>query len=271
MRTTCSSHLFTVLVCAVLGACGANPNANSVGEIGWAFDYRDWTNNNLNAAPSEPRDCANQPAANPGPAYDAIKKVRLLLEDPDGQIPGADVTFNCGEGYQGRVSIVGVTRAVYAMRLEALTATNEVVYLHEDPAFDLSAGVDELFTLKAAVGELDFNPTFAGSLSCAAGVQTLRYKLFQNGPNGPSTTPTLEGSVPACDSGLVTRLYIHDVPVAPTPGANDNWQQTTYRVLIEALDAGGSVLHCRDNPSRTVRPGKWVNTTSESLSPGSCL
>jgi hypothetical protein len=142
--------------------------------------------------------------------------------------------------------------------------------VHTDDAFDLSADVDELFTMQANVGELDFSPTYAGSFNCAANVATLRYKLYQNGPNGPSATPTVEGSVPACEGGLVTRLYIRDVPVAPTPGANDNWLQTTYRVVIEALDGGGGVLHCRDNPSRTVRPGRSVNTTSESMNPGAC-
>lgn len=258
---------FAVLFVIMAAGCGES-TPPSVGELGWTFDYSDWTK--PNAQPLA-RDCGNQPANADGPPYDAIAKVHLVLEDPEGQIPGADVLYKCEDGFgDARVSLVGVSRSVFKMTLEGVTADGRVLYRHVEPELDLAAGVSQGFVLRAAVGELRFTPNYSGSYQCASGVDTLRYSFYAVTDTGTSSTAALVGETAACEGSLVAQLYLREIPVNPQPGANDNWLQSRYRMVLEALDGSDNVLHCASNPSRIVKPGNENTLTTETLAPGAC-
>jgi hypothetical protein len=237
-----------LVLLAICGACGGEDAA--LAEIGWQFDYRDPTDTD---AAAMPRDCANQPAVNPGPAYRAIDEVRVLIEDAEGQVPGSDHSHRCSLGYGGkRIEIAGLVKQNFNFALEAKAGDGTVLYRHPQNGFDeinLAVFSEQTYSLVPAVGELHFFPTFNGSLTCPGDVATVDYALFADGQSEPSVTGTAN---PACDAGLASELFIRDIPVTL-----DDPRETynLFRLRLTGKNAGGAVTYCGTNAARVVHLG----------------
>ena len=76
---------------------------------------------------------------------------------------------------------------------------------------------------------------------------------------------------PACDQGLSgpesRELYIRGIPVTIEPGSFQT--SNDFKLKLEALNSGNSVVYCGTNSSRPVRPGNDSLSSDESLNPGS--
>ena len=261
--------ILTALVGIGTMACGTE-KADSLAEIGWQLDYRDFTDP---ATAPDLRGCDNQPAVQVGPAYRPIAKVRILIKDPEGQVAGVDREYDCAQGVNGeRLPVRGIVIQEYELTVEAKAADGTVLYRYENPSYDLTASPSETYTLQAATGELGFFPRYDQSLTCPATVAKMRYTLFKNSPTGPESTPTVSGvSEPACEQGFngleSKSLVIREIPVSIEPGSFQTYND--YKLRLEALNAGDGVVSCVTNPFRSVRPGNHSIAGDESLSPGS--
>ncbi|MEM6731320.1 MAG: hypothetical protein AAF658_07170, partial [Myxococcota bacterium] len=110
---------FVPLIVVFAAACGTDNEANRVGDVGWVFDYRDWTSM---GSTMDLRGCSNEPAGAGGGAFDDIDSVQVTAVDPQGQIQGFDTTFDCSEGSGDTVPIQGVARAIFDVTFVARSA-----------------------------------------------------------------------------------------------------------------------------------------------------
>jgi hypothetical protein len=251
-------------------ACGTESSA-SVAEIGWLFNYKDYTDA---TKPDDIRGCDNQPASASGPAYDAITTMHVLIVDPAGQVAGVNREYACDLGTgDKRIPIRGIAKQEYKLTLEAKNAGGDVLYRYTLDKYDISTLQSESYNMPTATGELHFFPRFQSSLTCPNDVAKLRYSLYKKTNGTPDTAASVTGvAEPACEqgfSGLSTKeLSIRGIPVVIEPGSYQTYND--FELELEALSASDSVLHCRKNPSRTVRPGNNSVGGDESLSPGAC-
>jgi hypothetical protein len=249
-----------LVILAACSACGGEDA--TLARIGWQFDYRDPTDATAVAAP---RDCGNEPAVNPGPAFRAVDIVRVLLEDAEAQVQGSDQAHRCTLSYgAAKIQIGGLIKRGYNFLLEGKAADGTVLYRYPQTGMseiNLAAYTEQTYTLVPAVGEIHFFATYDGELTCPAGAASIDYSLFREG----ETTATLSGTwAPACEAGLSRELFIRDIPVV-LDGPRESFN--VYRLLLAAKDAGGAVTHCRDNPARIVRLGDNSLGGNEDLLP----
>jgi hypothetical protein len=239
----------TVLVVLVVcSACGGEDATQA--KIGWRFDYKDPTDT---AAPTDDRNCTNEPPVNPGPPYRAIDKVRVFIEDAEGQVPGSDQAHKCSLGYgDERVKIGGLVLQNFNFVLEAKANDDTVLYRYPQSGvaeINLAVFSEQTYALVPAVGELNFFATYDGNLSCPGDVASLDYSLFRQG----ETTATLTGTwAPACETGLSREIFIRDIPIVL-----DDPRETynVYRLVLAAKNAGGAIVYCGENAGRVVRLG----------------
>ncbi|MBJ80977.1 MAG: hypothetical protein CMH60_06645 [Myxococcales bacterium] len=261
-----------ILLCASMGCGGGSASSNSVGAISWTFDYRDWTED-LSAAPADARTCSNTPATQVGPTYSAIDMVRVLVADPEGQVPGIDREFSCASGYDSAwVDLVGLVHQDYELTLEAKSASGAVLYRHGPSVVTLDGSLDETFNLQAATGELRFYPMVNNdtSFACPSGVETLRYSFYaMDEASNVAEETSLTGSMTACANGILEEVYIREIPSNPTAGNNDSYLPTSYKMVIEMLNSSDSVLHCGSS-TRFISPGNSNLNQNENLSSGAC-
>ncbi len=256
--------LLAALLLSTAG-CG-DSDGNVQAKVGWRFDYADYKDD---TAAADLRDCSNAPAVAREPPYSPIAKVRVALEDPEGQVPGSDEEHNCPLGIDGKlVPIAGLVRQLFTFTIEAKTAAGAVLYRYTQPEFDLGSYSEETYTLPTATGEIHFFPTFAGNLTCPPDVSSIAYTLYAEG----ASTPTMTGvQSPACESsgtGPQSReLVIREIPVVLT---SSRATYNLYRLVLEARNSGGAVLHCAVNGGRVVRLGDNALGGNESLQPGPC-
>lgn len=268
------------LAVSLLSGCGED-SANSIGSVQWRFNYGDWTDN-TETAKDDLRDCANQPssgqyAGNEENPYPAISKVRVFIEDPDGQVPNSDKEFDCALGYgSSKVDILSMTRQVYDITVEAKDAAGNVLYRHKELDVDLSVVAAHDYELKAVTSETTFFPTYDGGVNCPQGVSQLRYSFFtdeaRRADDGQATY--LQVATQPCTSGTSNTIIARGIPVDPQMGSNNTYNPTMYTLKLEALDSDGAVTHCGwDNVSRAYRPGdnkKGISSGNIDLKPGTC-
>ena len=255
-----------------LMSCGGGSSDDStVARIEWRINYGDWTDANAEA---EIRTCTNQPAVNAGPAYDDIAKVHVLIADPEGQIPGFDQELDCSKGSDGaELAIQGIVRQNWDVTISALTADNFLLYQYAEEGVDMTTLRSYQWDLKAMTSETSFFPRFAGSLECPADVSEVRWSLYMNDMSTPSETAAVTGGQTACDTfGVVDEIILRNVPVDPQPGANAGFVPSTYKLVLEGLDSGGSVTWCATEAARVFRPGKNLMGTNSDvdMSAGAC-
>jgi hypothetical protein len=258
-------ELVLLLFCVATVACGSE-TAEDVAQIGWMFNYRDYTNT---SKPDDMRGCDNQPANQIDQAYDAIAAVHVAIVDPTGQVPGIDKEYDCSLGYgDKRVSIRGIVKQAYNLTVEARTASGVVLYATRLENYDLTTMQSDTYTLPTSTGELHFFPRYQGSLTCPSNVTQLRYSLFKKAAGNTDTNASVTGVAdPACEQGLSRELYIRGIPVTIEAGTFQT--SNDFKLKLEALDSGNSVVYCGINSSRAVRPGNDSLNSDESLNPGS--
>lgn len=255
-------QLALILSLLATGACGSS-SGTVVGSVGWKLDFKDWTCSASDQASKascqdQYRGCDNAGPAGTMVPYDPITTVRMVITDPAGQVQGFQQDYKCSLGSGGkRVAIRNVVRQLYSMTLEAKTADGTVFYRYEQPKFDLSSPINETVEMLASVGELtvyaDFPSTNAGA--CPSGVDHLTYRLYAVDSSGqPAATPTLSGSAAACDGTIANPVVIRNIPVDPQPGANSNWINSRYELVLAARDTSNQVVDCSVD-TRTVTPG----------------
>ena len=261
------------MICPLsLMSCGGGSSDDStVARIEWRINYGDWTDPNAEA---EIRSCTNQPAVNAGPAYDGIAKIHVLIEDPEGQIPGFDQDLDCSKGSGGEeLAIQGIVRQNWDVTISALTGDDFLLYQYKEEAVDMTTLRTYQWDLKAMTSETSFFPRFAGSLECPEDVAEVRWSLFLNDLSTPAETANVTGSQGACDTfGVVDEVILRNVPVNPRPGANDGFVPSTYKIVLEGLDSGGQVTWCTSETARVFRPGKNLMGTNSDvdMSAGAC-
>ncbi|MBI5511166.1 MAG: hypothetical protein HY903_20590 [Deltaproteobacteria bacterium] len=239
-------------LCSTLAACGTE-SAASIAEIGWTFNYKDYTDS---TKPDDLRGCNNQAAIpdTSAPPYDAISKVHVLIKDPQGQVPGVDQEYDCGIGMDGRVPVRGIVRQTYSLTLEAKNAAGVVLYRFVEPKLDLTGFISTTYQMPTATGELAFYPTFPGADPCPSAVANILIQASNN--DFPDlTTETL--SQPACEqgfSGLQPRqIYLRALPVTIDTDTFKTFNPFT--LTLKAQDSGNAALYCATVAARPVRPG----------------
>ncbi len=250
--------LSATLISLAIAACGSDDTSNDVAEVGWSFNYRDFTND---AAPDDLRGCDNRPdGGNAIPPYNAITKVRVLITDPAGQVPGMDQEYDCAQGIGGdRLPVRGLVLQEYALTIEAKNATGTVLYRIVKPTWDLTSFKSESFELPTATGEFHTFPRYDGALTCPAEIVTMRYALYSKNSDGTfATTPVASGVLsPACEQGFSgytsLELIIREVPVTIANGTFQTYN--AFRMAVAALNGSDQVLYCATDTNRTVRPG----------------
>ena len=261
-----------ILLSASMGCGGGSASSNSVGAISWTFDYRNWTED-LSDAPTDARTCSNTPATQVGPTYSAIDMVRVLVEDPEGQVPGIDREFSCASGYDSAwVDLVGLVHQDYELTLEAKSASGAVLYKHGPTTVTLDGTLDETFPLLAATGEISFIPIVNGNTDypCPSGVENLRYSFYaMDEASNVAEETSLTGSMTACANGMLEEVYIREIPSNPTAGNNDSYLPTSYKMVIEMLNSSDSVLYCGSS-TKNIDPGNNNVGGNPDLSSGTC-
>ena len=82
----------------------------------------------------------------------------------------------------------------------------------------------------------------------------------------PAETANVTGSQTACDTfGVVDEIILRNVPVDPQPGANAGFVPSTYKLVLEGLDANGAVTWCTTEAARVFRPGKNLMGTNSDV------
>lgn len=275
MRSVVAASLASLLM-----ACA--DDSSNTGEIGWQFDYRDFTDDQ---AVEDIRDCSNMPGSDAVVPYQEISALRVSVRDPAQQVPGIDQQVDCSRGDNGRrFALVGLVHQTYELLLEAKADDGVVLYRHQDSNFDLTAEPITTVVLPTITGEIRFTPTFAGDLYCpATEPSSLRYSLYMKDDAGViSSAAVLTGTVsPACvDDGFGNR-QASDLVIRRIPTDVENTRQpyVEFRAVIEAVDAGGAATYCVDldgsdqsHSLLAVRPGKSRLTLSSNpaMQPGAC-
>lgn len=261
-------RLVVVPALSLLVACGADTTPLEVGEVGWTFNYNNWTRAGTSSPDTDDlRECDNQPASGAGlEPYHEVKKVRIYLEDLEGTTRGLDREYDCKSGYgDKRLGLVGVQKKIYKLLLEAKNAGGVTLYSYTEEELDLTQKVSETYELMAATGELRFTPTYSGSFDCNNNVTKFRYALYLKEASGFAATAAVSGEVTACDGGLNAELLIRNIPIDM-----ENGSQTRYQLRVEAIDASSNVLFCKAE-ERPVLPSDANATTNLSLGQGACL
>ncbi|MDP7038919.1 MAG: hypothetical protein QGI45_07165 [Myxococcota bacterium] len=262
------------LVCAsILSLCwscgGGSASSNSVGEVSWTLDYRDWTKDTQ----ADARDCSNTPATQVGPTYSAIDQVHILVEDPEGQVPGIDREFDCASGYDSAwVDLVGLVHQDYELTLEAKSASGAILYKHGPSVVTLDGSLDETFTLQAATGELRFFPMVNSdsSFACPSGVENLRYSFYaMDEASSVAEEATLTGTMAACANGILDEIYIREIPSEPKSSNETAYLPSSYKMVIELVNSSETVLYCGSS-TRFISPGDSNLSQNENLSSGAC-
>ena len=262
------------LVCAsILSLCwscgGGSASSNSVGEVSWTLDYRDWTKDTQ----ADARDCTNTPTIQVGPTYSAIDQVRILVEDPEGQVPGIDREFDCASGYDSAwVDLVGLVHQDYELTLEAKSTSGAILYKHGPSAVTLDGSLDETFTLQAATGELRFFPMVNSdsSFACPSGVENLRYSFYaMDEASSVAEEATLTGTMAACANGILDEIYIREIPSEPKSSNETAYLPSSYKMVLELLNSSDAVLYCGSS-TRFISPGDSNLSQNENLSSGAC-
>ena len=271
--------LLISLLLSSLGGCG-DPDVNVVARIQWRLNYKDWTDSSAELE-DQFRDCTNQPESryagvdeNP---YPAITKVRVFIEDPEGQVPNAEKEFNCEDGLNsGTVDILSMVRQEYTITVEGKDAEGTVLYRHIEEEVDLSILNTHSYELKTVTSEALFFPVFEDDFNCPGDVARIRVSFFKpEDENDPEASPAFQyTSSRACSSGLSDQIYVRSVPVSPTEGSNGKYNPTTFNVQAEALSQTDELLHCgRTSIPRAFRPGDNTNGIllgNINLTPGPC-
>ena len=263
------------LICAsILSLCwscgGGSASTNSVGEVSWTLDYRDWT---YKDSENDMRACDNKPALLDGPSYSAIDQVHILVEDPEGQVPGIDREFDCASGYDSAwVDLVGLVHQDYELTLEAKSASGAVLYKHGPTTVTLDGTLDETFPLLAATGEISFVPIVNGNTDypCPSGVENLRYSFYAMDENSTvAEEATLTGTLSACVNDGLDEIVIREIPSTPVAGVNNAYLATPYKLILELLDSNDSVLYCGSS-TKNIDPGNNNVGGNPDLSSGTC-
>lgn len=266
MKIHCGAAAF--LLCS-MAACG-EPVSNSSGGISWRFDYKNWKDT---AAVEDPRGCDNQPVQGSGAGYSAITTVRMLIEDPEGKVPGMENDYPCADGAgDARVPLRGLAAHVFSLTLEAKNAEGRILYALPAEELDLAIFSEETFTVPTATGEIHFIPQYQGAGGyCPADLARVRYSVYRD----EGADPVLTGiqAIPCESDGLghelPTELSIREIPLVFEEESTTLWNP--FRLVVEGLNTSDTVIFCVVNPSRNVRLGANADAwTSETLLPGAC-
>ncbi|MFC1611143.1 hypothetical protein ACFL6C_09300 [Myxococcota bacterium] len=251
------------ILALLLLSCGSDDDA--IAKIGWQLNYKDRTDAD---ASNDIRECSNAGQGYVDVPYRSIDKVRILMEDPEGLVPGIDLEFGCNQGSGGkRVPISGIVRQVFALNIEAKTADGTVLYRHEDPEYDVSKFREDTFTLETTTGEKSFFPAFDTSSVCPVDVAKIEWSMLRKDGSTVADTPEVTGVVEAaCDSDLPNQIVIREVPVIL-----EEPRQTTnsYCSEVRALSGSGATLFC-SRQGRSVRLGKNTLNNNQNLELGAC-
>lgn len=263
-----------LLLTACVGAIGCGGSTpESLASIGWSFNYRDWTRTHCAASVTtgctddDVRGCDNAPAQTTGAAYAAVASVRLLVNDPLGQVAPFDETFDCSRGSVGqRIDVRGIARQSYDLNVSALAADGTVLYRYDAGGFDLSSKRVVDVELRTVTGELHFYPSFVGTTSglCAAGIESIRYTAIDS-----SDAAVLTATQAACDDEFAAEVFIRNIPSVPVQTQVGGYTPIEYISKLEALDVAGTVQYC-STQTRYVSPGDNNLADNQQLDAGEC-
>lgn len=267
-----------LIVLLMLAACASDPTSNQNAEISWSFNYRDWSKPNCadtgvtcpvpdtsTCKCDDVRGCDNAAAGNPGPDYDRVASVEIVLDDPAGVLPIYRESFDCS---RGSADIKGLVAQTYKLDMTAKNAAGRVMYREHVEAFDLSSLRVETIELDAAVGELQFSPSFPDPdfYECPAGVTHVRWVVH----DPVAVADVASGEAPCGDQFGVYELFLRNIPSFPHEDP-DLAIPVNYDVIVEATDATGSGLYCSSPPyDRIVFPGRTNLRGDEPLTAGAC-
>ena len=254
----------------ITAACGSNPEP--VADLQWRINYGDWTDVN---SEDDYRACDNAPEINArGIPYPAIDRVHVHLTDPAGIIPGYDQRVDCNLGVgTDTLTLRGLVRQAWDVSISAEAADGTILYQYVEDEVDMSTPQTFTWELQAKTSETYFYPRYDNSLVCAEGVETIRWALYPKDGTAAAEEPNMTGETAACDAlNQSAEIVIRNVPVDPQPGANDNFIASSYKVVVEALDASGNVVWCGEEGNRIFRPGLNGNGTNSdiNLTSGAC-
>lgn len=265
---------FSLLAASLFTACGSDPVP--VANVQWRINYGDWTDAN---ADDDYRGCDNQPTVNArGVPYPAISQVHVHLLDPAGQIPGYDQRVSCDIGVgTSLLTLSGLVRQAWDVVISAEAEDGTILYQYVEAEVDMSTTQTFTWELQAKTSETHFYPKFSGAgsggLECPADVEKMRWSLFLNDMTTAAEEASIVGESGACDTfGVAEEIVIRDVPVDPVAGANESFVPTSYKLVLEGLDASGSTTWCGLETQRIFRPGLNGNGSNSdiNLSAGSC-
>ena len=268
------SALVLTIISLLTVACG--PEAEAVADLQWRINYGDWTDD---GSSDDFRACDNKPAVNArGIAYPEIFKVHVHLTDPAGIIPGYDQRVECDLGIgEGTLSLRGLVRQAWDVTISAEAEDGTILYQYVEDEVDMSTPKVFTWELKAKTSETHFFPKFTGAgsggLECPEGVTTSRWSLYLNDMTTPAEEASVTGEASACDAfNVAEEIVIRNVPVDPQAGANDSFVPTSYKLVVEGLDASGGVVWCGQEVNRIFRPGENGNGTNTdiTLTSGAC-
>jgi hypothetical protein len=268
------STLVLTIISLLTVACGSDPVA--VAELQWRINYGDWTEDSSN---DDYRGCDNAPEVNArGIAYPEIFKVHVHLTDPAGIIPGYDQRVECNIGIgEGTLSLRGLVRQAWDVAISAEAEDGTILYQYVEEEVDMSTLQTFSWELQAKTSETHFYPKFSGTasggLECPEGVTTSRWSLYLNDMTTPAEEASVTGEGAACDAfNVAEEIIIRNVPVDPQAGANNSYVPTSYKLVVEGLDASGSAVWCGQETNRIFRPGLNGNGTNTdiSLASGAC-
>jgi hypothetical protein len=232
-------------ICLCLFGCDSADSALS-GTLAWKFDYRNWTNV---SAEADERGCSNAPAEDPGdlvPAYPRVAKVNVVLDDPQGEVPGVDNDVDCTQGSGGgEYELRGLSERTYDMTLRGLASDGTELYRFDGGQLNFRHEVSESVTLRAVVGETQIFPRFPAVAAgvCPGDVERVRVRFYAIAQDGEvAAEPAFTHSFAACDADAFTEtLYIRNIPADPP---EDSAGPVRYEGKLEGLDAGGDVVYC---------------------------
>jgi hypothetical protein len=250
-----------------LAACGADTEANIVAQVGWRFNYRDWSkpacaeSDSTTCTDDDLRGCANTgPLPDVRLVYDAIAEVRLRLENP--ALPTYDEKHPCGRGENdGWISIKGIGRDVYTLTLSALAGDGTELYRHVREGFDLTTKPQERFELASVVGDILVDVAFPGDpLQCPQDAARLAYAATP----AEADAALVEGTL-ACDDSAMNGFLIRNIPAQPEKTNAGGYEVLSYGIQIAGLSASGDVTYCGSG-LRGVNPGHTVLTVASPVS-----
>jgi len=300
----------SIIALVALWGCGPNAGADVSAELGWQFNYRDWTKPlcpcpdlseadcgstagcTWNAASSvceddvpaacttdDIRACDNQPvelgAAAPFPA---VPTVHVLIRDPERNQTTLDTDFDCDLGGGSEfLALQGQPRRTLELRLTAVDADGNDMYVSETPwDIDLSGETfQQRFELRTPNGDLAFDVEYPGvsvGLCPTSDVKSLRYTLTREG----ETDPTLVGTQsPACDDpDLFGNINANKLYIRNIP--SKPVEGSTGGFQPDKYDVVVEALDSSNNvlycgtSQRNVSPGSNSDNSSQPVTAGAC-